>query len=179
MIKSDTIISVLSDDPHIHSQSSLSGTNTNVSNFTLPSNTVAWGFYLAVGQETQRALTATTGKLINSAAPFVSAIPGGKMAEFGATGADYLALAQGEEHIAYSVTDHEGKQITYGDASKAYKPFTTPTEGIIYVSLTNNNLLTAVDASIRIAAVVVNNQWGERPVSKMHISSRQEAHLGK
>jgi hypothetical protein len=191
LVKSDTTVSnFFTDNPHVHSQSSLSGGNSTFSKFTLPDNTVAWGFYLGVGQEGQQALADATSELAKSAGPLVSKIPGyGPLGALALNGSSYLVKAQGKESINYAVVDIDNEilwaggqnynAIARGQSTNAFSRVTNATKGDFYVCLTNTNIITAVDVTIKVTAIVVNNQWGERPVAKMHVAQRQEAYLSK
>jgi len=46
-----------------------------------------------------------------------------------------------------------------------------------HVCLSNDNAITGVEVSVKITAVIVNQEWGTRPIQRLHVTTRQEAYL--
>jgi len=52
-----------------------------------------------------------------------------------------------------------------------------PLNGNFHVCLSNDNAIVGVTVSVKITAIVVNEQWGQRPIQKMNVSSQEVAYL--
>lgn len=176
LVKSDTIISNLTDQvAKVHSQTN---GNTTTTNFELPKNTVAWSYYIDVDQAGREAFQQAVTEVAKNAEPFVSKIPGyGPMAVLALGGASYLSKAQGSESIQYSILDSYNRYIKTGTVVNDFAHMASPLEGQYYFYLVNQNVFKALDVTLKVTAIVVNNDWGTRPIQKMHVTSKQEAYL--
>ena len=188
LIKADTIVSNLTDQiAKVHSVGNLNGNKTTF-NFTLPINTVAWSYYIGVDQAGQQAYQKATDELASKAGPLVSKIPGyGPLAALALGGVSYLSQIQGGEDIDFYIVDNDnvnlflgGHQFSYikkGKVINDYSKMTAPLKGMWNVCLSNDNAVTGVEVAVKITAIIVNQQWGTRPIQKMHVASHQEAYL--
>jgi hypothetical protein len=50
-------------------------------------------------------------------------------------------------------------------------------KGQYHICLLNDNAITGVSVAVKITAIVVKEEWGTRPIQKMHVSSHEEAYL--
>lgn len=179
LIKTDTTVSNITDQlAKVHSGGNLNGNRTTF-NFTLPDNTVAWSYYIGVDQAGQQAYQNAVDEISNKAAPLVSKIPGyGPLAALALGGASFLTVCQkGEDIDFYFLEAQTSAIIKKGKVINDYSKMTTPLKGNFLVYLDNDNAITGVTVAVKITAIIVNQQWGTRPIQKMHLKSRQEAFL--
>lgn len=188
LIRADTIISNLTDQiAKVHSQGNANGNKTTF-NFNLPTNTVAWSYYIGVDQAGQQAYESAANQLSSKATPLVAKIPGyGPLAALALGSVSYLSTIQSGEDIDYYIVDGNnvnlflaGQQFYYlkkGKVINDYSRILTPLKGSYHLCLSNDNAITGVTVSVKITAIVVTEQWGQRPIQKMHISSQQVAYL--
>jgi hypothetical protein len=187
-VKKDTTIITLTDQvAKVHSSTNLDGNKTTL-NFTLPANTVSWSYYIGVDQSGQDAYEQATKNLAKKAGPIVSRIPGyGPMAALALGGASFLTAAQTGEDIDYYIVQGENvnlfganQQFYYVKKGKVINDYSRMTEnykGQYHVCLMNDNAITGVSVAVKITAIVVKEEWGTRPIQKMHVSSHEEAYL--
>ncbi|MGZ4034921.1 MAG: hypothetical protein ACXVP4_08670, partial [Bacteroidia bacterium] len=185
-----TIVNNLVDEiAKVHSVGNLNG-NKNTFNFSLPKNTVAWSYYIGVDQGGQQAFQQATSQLAKSAGPIISKFPGyGPLAALALGAACYISQLQtGEDIDFYFVEGGEnanlftaGQQFRYFQKGKVindYSRVTSPlTADNLFVCLNNDNAVTGVEVTVKITAIVVNKEWGTRPIQKMHITSHEVAYL--
>lgn len=188
LIRADTTISNLTDQvAKVHSQFNANGNKTTF-NFNLPTNTVAWSYYIGVDQAGQQAYESAASQLSSKAAPLVAKIPGyGPLAALALGSVSYLSAIQSGEDIDYYIVDGNnvnlfsaGQQFYYvkkGKVINDYSRMLTPLKGSYHVCLSNDNAITGVTVSVKITAIILTEQWGQRPIQKMHISSQQVAYL--
>lgn len=188
LIKVDTIVSNLTDQvAKVHSVGNANGNKTTF-NFSLPNNTVAWSYYIGVDQAGQQAYQKATNELSSKAGPLVSKIPGyGPLAALALGGASYLSQIQGGEDIDFYIVDNNnvnlfsaGQAFSYikkGKVINDYSKMSNPLQGMYNVCLYNDNAITGVEVVVKITAIIVNKQFGTRPVQRMHIQSHKEAYL--
>lgn len=188
LIKADTVISNLTDQTaKVHSAGNPNGNKTTF-NFSLPANTVAWSYYIGVDQAGTQSYQKATNELAGKAGPLISKIPGyGPLAALALGGVSYLSQIQGGEDIDFYFVDNDnvnlfaaGQAFSYVKKGKVINDFskmTSPLRGMYHVCLLNDNALTGVEVAVKITAIIVNQQWGTRPIQKMHVKSHQEAYL--
>ena len=187
-IRGDTTISCLTDQiAKVHSQTNANGSKTTF-NFDLPANTVAWSYYIGVDQAGQQAYESASKELASKASPLVSQIPGyGPLAALALGSVSYLTAIQSGEDIDFYIVEGDnlnlflaGQQFYYvkkGKVINDYSRMLTPLIGTYHVCLSNDNAITGVTVAVKITAIIVKEQWGQRPIQRMHISSQQVAYL--
>ena len=188
IIKSDTIISNITDQvAKVHSSGNVNGNKTTF-NFTIPENTIVWSYYIGVDQAGQQAFQNATSELETKAAPIISKIPGyGPLAALALGGLSYLIQLQAGEDIDYYIVDNNnvnlfsnGEAFEYikkGKVINDYSRMTEPLAGMFHFCLYNDNAITGVDVTVKITAIVVNQEWGTHPVQKINVTTKQEPYL--
>jgi hypothetical protein len=188
LIKSDTVISNLTDQvAKVHSQGNLNGNKTTF-NFSLPENTICWSYYIGVDQTGKDAYERATKELTSNATPLISNITGyGPLAALALGGISYISQLQAGEDIDYYIVDaanvnlfENGQQFYYVKKGKVINDFSrmiTPLKGNYYVCLFNDNAVTGVNVTVKITAIQANQIWETRPIQKIHLAARQEAYL--
>ncbi|MFL5754404.1 MAG: hypothetical protein ACJ76F_13415 [Bacteroidia bacterium] len=188
LIKADTLITNITDQvAKVHSTMNANGNKTTF-NFLLPENTVAWSYYVGVDQAGQEAYEQATKLLAKNAGPLVRKIPGyGPLANLALGGASYISQLQTGEDIDFYIVDGNNvNNFTSGLAFRYYKNgkvindhsrMAAPLKGMYYMCLSNDNAVQGVEVAVKITAVSVNEQWGTRPITKMHTKGREEAYL--
>jgi hypothetical protein len=188
IIKVDTIINNITDQvAKVHSYTHSEGSRTSF-NFVLPSNTIAWSYYIGVDQASQKVFADATQKLAETASPIASKIPNyGPLAALALNGASYLVSIQTGENVKYWFVDgtnqslfNSGQQFMYfknGNVINDFSRMTSPLSGQYFLCLYNDNNLQAIDVTIKITAVCINEQWGTRSVRKMNVTTFKVPYL--
>ncbi len=189
LIRADTIINNITNQvAKVHSIGNVEGNKTSF-NFSLPTNTISWSYYIGVDQGGQQAFEKATALLAKNAGPIVTKIPGyGPLAALALGGSSYIAQLQSGEDIDFCITDvnnaalwQANQAYSYYKKGKVLNDFSrmsSPLRGNnLFVCLSNDNAVTGVQVTVKITAVSVNEQWGTRPIQKMHIASHKELYL--
>jgi hypothetical protein len=152
--------------------------------FDLPVGTVSWSYYIDVDQQGQQAYKQAEQKLAEAGTPLALRIPGyGPLAALALQGISYFTQLQKGEDIMYYIVD--GQNVTLASQNQPFRcfrqnkvindfsPMSAPLTGKFYFFFVNDNMMTGVDVSVKICAIVVKEQWAERQVQKMNIQQRQ------
>lgn len=191
LVKSDTVVSeCYNSNPQISSQNALNGNkNSQVTDFYLPNNTIAWSYYIGTGSEGKEEFENTRNSFTQSAASTVSKIPGyGPMAALALTGISYFNKVQGEDNVKYWFLSDANSvalfnagqpfmQYKKGDVVNEASQMKSPLKGKIYLALLNDNSIDPIKVTIKVTAISVNQIFETRTVQKMHIKARQEPYL--
>lgn len=188
LIRRDTsVVNVMDQTAKVHSQGNVNGNKTTL-NFNLPRNTKAWSYYIGVDQEGQQAYQDAVNNLSEFASPIVKRLTGNNPVACLALGLpSYLAQAQRGEDIDYYIVINEnanlfysGQQFYYlkkGKVINAFSRMDHLSNDNFHVCLYNDNAVTGVLVSVKVIAIVVNEQWGSRVIQVPRISERREAYL--
>lgn len=187
LIKSDTIITEITNQTaKVHSKGNLNGNKTTF-NFNLPSNTISWSYYIGVDQAGQQAYDKASKELMTNAAPIISKLAGySPLAALALGATSYLSQIQGGEDIDFYIVPNENVNLflnnqpfNYIKKGKVINDFSRmdPINGTLHVCLSNDNAVTGVTVLIKITAVQANQIWETKPVRKMNITSKQEMYL--
>jgi hypothetical protein len=191
LIKSDTSIQTLLDKtikiatsiplrPHLDKE---------LIEFSLPSGTASWSYYIGVGSEGQRVFSKTKSGFFNSAASVATQIPGyGSMAALALYGINAFQLIQGEDNVKCAlITDSKNAQLFM--AGQPYQYFQqsnvlseasqmkSPLSGKVYFGLQNDNLVEPIAVKLNVTAVVIRQKWGVIPAQVSSVTSRREPYL--
>jgi hypothetical protein len=153
------------------------GSKSQSPEFDLPGNTIAWSYYVGVNQQGQQAFQQATQKF--SEANNESSIPGyGPLAALALTGKSYFAQPQTGQGITYSILDATNVALAQQQqpfksirSKKVMSDFSAMKElrgEKCYFYLYNDTDFSQ-EVMVKIAAVVVYEKWGERPVEKKQI----------
>ena len=188
LISKDTVVHNITDQTaKVHSSGNLNGNKTSF-NFTLPKNTVVWSYYVGVNQEGQEALEKAATELSKNAGPILAKMPGyGPLAALALGATPYLTRLQSGEDIDFYIVDGNnvnlflgGNAFNYIKKGKVINDFskmTAPTRGSYHFCFANDNAVTGVTVVVQITAIAVTENWGERPIEKMKVESREVAYL--
>lgn len=112
------------------------------------------------------------------------------MASIAMQGLATFGVSDLADNIQYWITDQQNAGLFMaGQAFNIYykgngplcyrqmKPPTAPLAGMIYLCLLNDNQWTGIDVHIRMGAVVVSEQWGQRTVRKYKVNTSQQPYL--
>jgi hypothetical protein len=191
LIKSDTLAQdIYSANPQISSSSALNGNKNNqVVDFVLPKNTISWSFYIGTGSEGKEEFDRARNDFTNNAAMSVAKIPGyGPMAALALTGVSYFNKVQGEDNVKYwflsdatSVALFEANQnfMQYkkGDVIIEASQMKSPLNGKIYLALLNDNTIDPIKVTIKVTAILVEQEWKTRIIQEMEVVKREEPYL--
>lgn len=189
LIRKDTsIVNLLDQVSKVHSQTNMNG-NTSTAKFKLPQNTVSWAYYIDVEQAGQKAFQEAASNLARLA-PKIAAIPEvGPVAAIALGVTGLLPTIQNGEDINFYITDYDNAQLFL-----SREPFNALREGLIinafgkmtpnpdyngyyYICLHNDNAVTGVSVTLKVSAIVVKEEWGNRTLKIPVITERKEAYL--
>lgn len=185
LIKSDTVISELTNQTaKVHSQTNFNGSKTAF-NFLLPENTISWSYYIGVDQAGQQVYEKATKDLMGSSS--ISKLSGYSPLAAVALGAiSYLPLLQRGEDIDFFIVQGNNvnlfmgsQQFAYIKKGKVINDFSKmePVKGNLHVCLSNDNAVMPVSVLVKITAIQLNELWETRPTKKMSVNSKQEMYL--
>lgn len=189
LIRKDTsIVNLLDQVSKVHSQTNLNG-HTSTSKFKLPKNTVSWAYYIDVNQAGQKAFEEAAGNL-SRLAPKIAGIPEvGPVAAIALGITGILPAVQGNEDIQFYITDYDNVQLflsgsAFNSLRKGLVVNTsgrmTPTpgyNGYYYICLSNDNAVSGVSVTLKVSAIVVDEEWGTRTIRVPVVTERKEAYL--
>lgn len=191
LVRKDTTFSdFYSSSPFISSQNAINGNkNYQVIDFTLPTNTVSWSFYIGTGTEGKAEFDRSREAFLKSAAGAAVKLPGyGPMAALALTGVSYMNKVQGADNVKYTfLASAQDVQLFYarqpymqykqGNVVNEASQMKSPLKGKVYVALENDNTIDPITVMVKATAVIVTEVWGERPVEKMYVNSHDEPYL--
>jgi hypothetical protein len=184
----DTLISNLTDKVvNIHALLSTKGNKMSFS-YTLPSQAIAYSYYIGVNQAGNKAFNDATASLLRSASPLVSVIPGyGPLAALALNGTSFLTSISGGESVEYWITDAVNaslfeagkpfKWIKQGNVVNDFSRITSPLKGEYFVCLKNDNKLQSIDVTVKVTAVSLRQRKISHPVKKYVIENKQVPYL--
>lgn len=189
--KSDTTFSdFFSTTVQISSQNAFNGNKpSQVVSFELPANTVAWSYYLVVGEEGQKEYDQSKADFIRAGSKVVGMIPTyGPMAALALTGVNYMSQAQGKDNVKYYfLSSREDVQLfNNNQAFKRYKTgdviseaaqMKTPLSGTVFIGLVNDNTIDPIKVTVKATAVMVEKNIGTRSKQMVVLKERKEAYL--
>lgn len=191
IVKSDTLISeILNQTAKVHSSLNANG-NKTITSFTLPTNTVAWSFYIGVDQEGQKSYDDATKELI-SKTPFniLKVINSNPLTALALGITPYLSLIQRGEDVDYALVDAEyansfnsGRPIRTYKSGKIINEFskmnTSEGSGNLAFCFSNDNAITPVSVVVKVMAVQANTIYATRQLKKILVTSKKEKYLKK
>jgi len=190
LIKSDTsIINLMDEKTIVHSQLSLDGSKgKSVVTFTLPENTSTWSFYIGVGQEGKAAYQKAEKDLLKVASSvLISSL--NPLSYFATTGISLFNNVSGPDHVYFTIIGDEQNlqnfrlglnfnQYQEGDLiSGVFKMSTIPEGNKCFLGLNNSNSVKPIEVTIKVTAVVINNQYETKSVEKYEIKSTKKPFL--
>jgi hypothetical protein len=189
--KADTSFSdFFSTSVQISSQNAFNGNKpSQVVSFDLPANTIAWSYYLVVGEEGQKEYDQSKADFIRAGSKVVGMIPTyGPMAALALTGINYMNQAQGKDNVKYYfLSSREDVQLFNSDkAFKRYKTgdviseaaqMKTPLSGTVFIGLVNDNTIDPIKVTVKATAVILEKKYGKRSKQMVVLKERKEAYL--
>lgn len=189
----DTLVdNVIDQITKVSSGNALNGNpNHTIVDFELPVNTVAWSYYIGVGNEGHKAFDSAKDDFVNAAVANVSEIPGyGVMAALAIYGINTFSKVQGSDNVKYwFIPNWENvQQFQLGNSFLHYKQgdvvsdagqMKSPLEGKTYLALYNDNVIEPIDVVVKIVAIQVKEKYSTRVVDKLSINSYQIPYLIK
>ncbi|MGV3609969.1 MAG: hypothetical protein ACO1N0_03400 [Fluviicola sp.] len=186
--KSDTTFSdFFSTTVQISSQHALNGNKpSQVVSFDLPANTIAWSYYLVVGEEGQKEYDQSKADFIRAGSKVVGMIPTyGPMAALALTGVNYMSQAQGKDNVKYYFlsnredvplfnNDKAFKRYKTGDVISEAAQMKTPLSGTVFIGLVNDNTMDPIKVTVKATAVMVEKKRIKR---SKPVVVRKEAYL--
>ncbi|MDP4184179.1 MAG: hypothetical protein Q8862_03335 [Bacteroidota bacterium] len=188
--KDTSAVVVLDRTSRIVAQHSLSNEkNTLPLNFTLPKGTIAWSYFIGVGEEGQQSFKSASSKFINSVAGAASNFPGyGSMAALALYGVNFFLQPKGQDEIQFWFIGDaknqnafmQGKQFRSFREGKAITDaaqMKSPLNGKVFLFIRNNNRFESMQVMIKVTAVVVQSKEYGKTVRQNNYVERQEPYL--
>src|SRR5258706_667425 len=174
LVKTDTVITNLIDQvAKVHSSTNNYG-NRNTIDFQLPSNTLAWSYYIGVNQEGKKQFDAASQSFLSGAAELASSISGyGMMAALALNAVSFFSQTSAGENVHYWFTNSSQVTLKNGDVVSDHGRMTDQSSGKNYLILVNDKNFQAIDVMVKITAVSVSQVWESRPAQKMSITTRK------
>jgi hypothetical protein len=186
--KSDTMaVQFFSQVVKLPAHNGTAGSNKSVMELSLPDNTIAWAYYLGVGDEGKEAHYTAREKFLFSA-NCGTKMPGyGAMAAlaldgsnafngFGAASRVKYAFIRDNNNALLFQQDKGFIQYKQGSVSVEAAKMASPLRGRTYLGMTNENAQ-PTDVLVKATAIVVNEQYNTRTVQKMNVARREEPYL--
>lgn len=174
----------------ISSQNAINGNaNYQIVDFVIPQNTVSWSFYIGTGTEGKAEYERASAAFLKSATSIASKAPGyGPMAVLALSGVSQINKVQGADNVKYWFlarpedvqlfrAGQSFQQYKKGDVVNEASQMKSPTTGKVYLALMNDNTIDPITVMIKATAFIVTDVWGQRPVQKMSVSSREVPYL--
>ncbi len=195
LVKTEQKEELIFDKPQrVHSNANLSNHNKTSLSFKLPlhqispyktTKVIAWAYWVGVGKEANLAWkqNAQIIKNIVKGAVAYFTTPLGALAAGVVTD---LATPKAGEDVYYAIANQTNKDLfvagqkyTVYDQGKGvagYRKFTEPSlcQGTYYVLLSNDNLVQAIDATVKVVAILETNVYEEQPYSDIILKPRYE-----
>lgn len=158
--------------------------------FTLPRNTIAWSYYIGVGQLGESAYN----EGIKRFTPIVSSVVSkfSPMAALALTGISTFTEIKntGNEVRYFFLPSFKSSQdfVTNKTGIKAYKQGTVineaaqmknPLKGKIYLGLFNDNMIESIQVTVKATAIVTTEHWDQGTFNPKNITSKSEPYLEK
>ncbi|TAH09546.1 MAG: hypothetical protein EAZ12_06215 [Sphingobacteriia bacterium] len=161
--------------------------NRRIINFSLPSNTVFWSYYIGVDQNGQQSFDAASRKLVSSASPLMTKLNSNSpLTALALDIPSFLSQVYNGEDIEYVLLEApflnlytSGKTYGYLKYGKVVNDFARmlPVKGNVSFCFTNDNPSTSVSVTIKVQAIQVNSIYDTRTVKKMNITSKEDMYL--
>ena len=191
IIKKDTAaISLVDQTTKISSKNALNGNkNHTVVDFTLPENTISWGYYIGVGKEGKEAYQEAKDGFLKSAVKVISTFSGyGAMAALGLHGINMFQKAQGGDNVKYwfiqdesSVKAFRNKEKFYqykqGDVINDASQMKKPLKGKVYLGLQNDNIMEPIEVFVKVTAITVTETKIRNKPTEFQIKGKLEPYL--
>ncbi len=197
LVRVDTaVVNLIDKKERVHSRGNFYEDPSSVVAVTLPKNyeepgrtyeVISWAYWIGVGEEAEGQYREANraAKLAKSATNAVKnfgilAGPYGALASLAIDGVSFFLPPGKGDNIQYEVRAG-GKVVDQGDGPAAYARHAQATQGEVQFKLTNDNLIDAVDVSLRVMAVAavktyketVYLQTEQAPVLKMDITLKK------
>lgn len=177
----------------VHSSTNPNGNKSSLF-FTLPENkteayktttVISWAYWVGVGEEASQAWKQNVqalGELAKGAANYL-ATPLGALAV--GTVADLMVPNVGED-VYYAITDQENKNLYFagyqyklldqGKGVAGFRKFSNPNmcQGTYFVLLSNDNMVQAIDAHVKVIAIVETKEFKDEQYTEMTVTPRYE-----
>lgn len=190
VIKSDTsIVQVVDQVAKVSSRNAISGAPNKTSvQIDLPEHTVAWSYYIGVGQAGRQAYDQARQKFLAVAEDPLTLLMGtGPLVPLALGGINYFAQVQGADDVHFAfiadwentrhfVADEPYYKLRNGSVINDAGRMTAPLGGTLYLGLMNDNLMEPIEVTVKVTAVVVRTQMGRRTVKDQVVKERMAAY---
>ncbi len=185
--KVDTVFITFQDRLIRVNPASNTGGNKAVFNILLPANTFAWSYYISSNKEGLQAYDEANKNLIANSGNVVSKFPYYNILSALALGRPAtIPKLSGGNNISYWIFDADnlnlfntGGQFRFVKNGKAVNDYSSMAtqKGNLYFGFINDHATDAINVTLKIAAVQLNEVYNSRQVKKMIITSNRKMHL--
>src|SRR5690606_7036385 len=187
LISRDTTFHSVSDVTTAVNQDGKDGSLVSFS-FKLPYNTVAWSYYIGVGQSAIEAYDIASLKQAKFSTSPSARIDGySPLAALAIGEASYLTQINNNNTIKYYIVMNDNARLfrenqpflsfKSGNVTSYYARMTDQYSGTYHFCLHNDSQLHRKNVSVKVTAVVVNDNWGVKSVEKMFVDERNVPYL--
>lgn len=170
LVSSDTsLVDLIDSKVRVHSQTNMDNPNKTIVDFTVPTNTIKWTYWIGVGNEGQQAFQQDQANFSKSGTKIIGSINPLAGLAFGLITMTHANI--GENVKYYFMPSWEDVQkFRAGQAFMQFKNGNVVTDfGLMnyatkknekyYIGLENDNLIQGIDVNVKILAVVVNDKY--------------------
>lgn len=180
----DTIPTVVTDQV-----AKVTAGNKGLVDFTLPDETTSWSYFIGVGTEAGKAYEASKDKFVNKASAASMKLPGyGSLVGLALLGINVFSKAGGGDNVKYwFITDWDNVllfragqtfyQYKQGDVISDVSQMRSPASGKIYLGLSNDNFMDAIEVNIKVVAIQIRKTWAARTINRMNVESKKIPYL--
>lgn len=163
------------------------GGNKAVFNILMPANTFAWSYYISTNKEGMQAYDEANKNLIINSGNVISKFPYYNILSALALGrpATIPKLMSGN-NISYWIFDADnlnlfntGGQLRFVKNGKVVNDYSamTPQKGNLYFGFINDHATDAINVTLKISVVQLNEVYNSRQVKKMIVTPSRKMHL--
>lgn len=187
LAKTDTVINNFQDRVVKVNAVANAPNNKTTFNFILPENTIAWSYYISVGQADLRVYEDAAKKLISNSGSIVSKFPTySPLAALALGRNSYLTKLPSGDDIDFWILEGEnanlftnGLQFRYFKKGKVINDYSLMgfRKGTLYFCFSNDNATEPVTVTTKITSIQVNEVLATKPTQMMKTTPRSEMYL--
>lgn len=174
LVSSDTsIVDVIDSKVRVHSQTNMDNPNKTIVDFTIPTNTIKWTYWIGVGNEGLQAFQKDQANFSSSGTKIIGSINPLAGLAFGLITMTHANVGENVKYC-FMPTWEDVQQFKGGLSFRQFKNGNVVTDfGLMnyasnrnekyYIGLENDNMIQGIDVNVKILAVVVNNKYNTVP----------------
>jgi hypothetical protein len=170
LVSSDTsMVDIIDSKVRVHSQTNMDNPNKTIVDFTIPTNTIKWTYWIGVGNEGQQAFQQDQANFSKSGTKIIGSINPLAGLAFGLITMTHANIGENVKYY-FMPSWEDAQKFKLGQAFMQFKNGNVVTDfGLMnyatqknekyYIGLENDNTMQGIDVNVKILAVVVNNKY--------------------